>query len=66
MRFERGEIYLIILITAVMLTSVALALAKGVEVDAAAFGFPVLFNLLFLAIGQFTAPSAPIRASPPS
>jgi PAP2 superfamily len=53
MRFERGEIYMIILIAAVILTSAALALAKGVEVDVAAFAFPVSFNLLFLAIGQF-------------
>ena len=53
LRFERGEQYLIILIAAVALTSAVLALVKGVEVDVAAFGFPVLFNLVFLAIGQF-------------
>jgi PAP2 superfamily len=52
-QFERGEQYLIILIAAVVLTSALLALAKGVEVDAGAFAFPVLFNLVFLAIGQF-------------
>jgi PAP2 superfamily len=53
MRFERGEIFLIALIAAVVLTSAVLALVKGVDIDVAAFGFPVLFNLVFLAIGQF-------------
>jgi PAP2 superfamily len=53
MRFERGEIYLISLIAAVILTIAALALVKGVEVDVAAFAFPITFNLVFLAIGQF-------------
>jgi PAP2 superfamily len=53
MRFERGEIYLIILIAAVTVTSAVLALVKGVDVDVAAFVFPVVFNLVFLAIGQF-------------
>jgi PAP2 superfamily len=53
MRFERGEVYLIILIAVVTLTSAILALVKGIDVDIAAFGFPVVFNLVFLAIGQF-------------
>jgi PAP2 superfamily len=53
MRFERGETYLVILIAAVIFTSAALALIKGVEVDVAAFAFPVAFNFVFLAIGQF-------------
>jgi hypothetical protein len=53
MRFERGELYLIALIAAAALVSAALAAVKGVSIDAGALGFPLAFNFLFLAIGQF-------------
>ena len=53
MRFERGEAYLIALITAAALVSAALAAVKGVSVEVGALGFPIAFNFLFLAIGQF-------------
>jgi PAP2 superfamily len=53
MRFERGELYLLTLIAAAALVSVALALAKGVTVDTGAIAIPVAANFFFIAVGQF-------------
>jgi PAP2 superfamily len=53
MRFERGEYFLIVLIACLLVACLGLSLVKQVDVDLAAFRMPLVFNIAFLAIGQF-------------
>lgn len=53
MRFERGELFMLLLTGGIFAAVIGLVFVKGFDVNVKAYSAAFLFNGLFLAIGQF-------------